>query len=236
MELGKKIATRELRRLGFQVDEIRESSGKRADLRVSDREHVYHIEVKDKFDTDDIPTARSDALYRRKDPLTHNNTISGVLRNAHRQLNDTPKIDGTFQLIWFHAETDLQWQQAFATFYGNMPVSGLFPDRHKSTVCFYFTFNASYAMPDIEALILTEGDGLHLCLNEFSDRAAEFRCTRLFELLSHGAIDPIELESSGRIIAFRANVSRKNERAVLMALKEQTGVEYVANPLTRYSF
>lgn len=236
MEHSKRIAIRELTRLGFKVDEIPETADKRADLCASDGEHTYHIEAKDKFDSDIIPAASQDDLYRRKDPLTHTNTISGVLRKAHTQLKGTPKADGTFQLIWFHAESSLQWHQAFATFYGAMSVSALYPNRDKSGWCFYFTFNASFTMPDVEALILTEGNGLHLCLNEFSPRRDEFRATRLYKAWSVGEFDPDKMEATGQIIRCRSTVSRKNEADVIKALKEQTGIDFVGNPLIRYSF
>lgn len=236
MEYSKKIAIRELIGLGFTVDEIPESSSKRADLCVTDGQHVYHVEAKDKFDSDDIPAASQDDFYRRKDKLTHNNTISGVLRDAHKQLKGTPNVDGAFKLIWFHAEASLQWQQAFATFYGTMPVSGLYPNRDNGGWCFYFTFNASFQMPDVEALILTEGNGLHLCMNEFSPRRNDFKATRLYKAFCSGEIDPDKLEATGQIIRCRSTGSRKNEADVIKALKEQTGVDFVANPLTRYSF
>lgn len=236
MEYSKQIAIRELTGRSFRVDEIPETTSKRADLCVTDGQHVYHVEAKDKFDSDDIPAASQDDFYRRKDPLTHTNTISGVLRDAHSQLKGTPKTDGTFQLIWFHAQSDLQWQQAFATFYGTMPVSALYPNRDKSTVCFYFTFNAAFAMPDVEALLLSQGLGLHICMNEFSPRRKEFKSTRLYNVLSGGEIDPDKLEATGEIIRCRSKVSRKNQADVIMALKEQTGVDFVATPLTRYSF
>jgi hypothetical protein len=236
VERSKLIAIAELSRIGFQVDEIPECASKRADLRVADGERVYHIECKDKFDASDIPNAGAGEFFRRKDPLTHNNTISGVLHKAHGQLRETPKTEGTFQLIWLHAETDLQWRQVFATFYGNVPLSALYPHRDKSTECFYFKNSAAFAMPDVEALILTEGLALHICLNEFSARRTEFLATRLFQTLSSGAIDPVTLETDGKIIRLRSNVSRKDEQVVIAALKAQTGIDFVPIPLTRYSF
>jgi hypothetical protein len=236
MEYSKRLAIAELRRLGFEVDEIPCGTGKRADLRVNDGTHAYHIEAKDKFESLDIPTASQGELYRRKDPITHNNTVSGVLRDAQKQLSQTPKADATFQLIWFHAGSDLQWRLAFATFYGHMHLSAVWPRDAKSAECFYFTYNVAHSMPDVEALILTEGDGLHLCLNEFSPRRDEFRSSRLYEVFSVGEIDPVAMETAGKIIACRADISRKNPQDVLRALKEQTGVDYVPIALTRYSF
>lgn len=236
MEYSKRLAIAKLRRLGFEVDEIPRGMEKRADLHVNDGTHTYHIEAKDKFESQDSPAASQDDLYRRKDPLTHNNTISGVLRDAQKQLSQTPKKNATFQLIWLHAGSDLQWRLAFATFYGHMHLSARWPRGAKSVECFYFTYNAAHLMPDVEALILTEGEGLHLCLNEFSPRRDEFRSSRLYEVFSEGEIDPVAMEAAGKIIACRENISRKNPRDVLRALKEQTGVDYEPITLTRYLF
>lgn len=236
MEYSKRLAKAELRCLGFEVDEIPCATGKRADLHVKDGTHVYHIEAKDKFESQDIPAASQDDLYWRKDPITYNNTISGVLRDARKQLSQTPKTDATFQLIWFHAESSLQWRLAFATFYGHQHLSAIWPRDAQSAECFYFTYCAAHSMPDVEALILTEGDSLHLCMNEFSRRRDEFRSSRLYEVFSVGQIDPVAMESTGKIIACRANIPRKNPQDVLRVLKEQTGVDYVPITLTRYSF
>lgn len=236
MEYSKRLAEAELRRLGFEVEEISRATGKRADLRVKDGTHVYHIEAKDKFDSQNIPAASQDGIYRREDQLTYNNTIGGVLRDAHKQLNQTPKADATFQLIWFHAESDLQWRLAFVTFYGHQYLRAVWPLGAKYVQCFYFTYCAAHSMPDVEALILTEGDSLNLCMNEFSRRRDEFRSSRLYEVFSEGQIDPVAMETAGEIIACRTNISRKNPQDVLRVLKEQTGVDYEPFSLTRYSF
>jgi hypothetical protein len=236
MEYSKRLAKAELRRLGFEVDEIPTGTGKRADLYVNDGTHTYHIEAKDKFESQDIPAANQGEFYRRKDPITQNNAISEVLRNAQEQLNQTPKTDATFQLIWLHAESDLQWRLAFATFYGHQHLRAVSPRSAKSAECFYFTYCAAPLMPDVEGLILTEGDGLHLCMNEFSRRRDEFRSSRLYEVFSVGQIDPVAMEAAGKIIACRTNIARKNPADVLRVLKKQTGVDYVPITLMRYIF
>lgn len=236
MEYSKRLAKAELSRLGFEVNEIPLATGKRADLHVKDGTHAYHIEAKDKFESQNIPAASQDDFYRREDPLTYNNTISGVLRHAHKQLNETPKADAPFQLIWVHAGSDLQWRLAFVTFYGHQYLRAVWPRGAKCVKCFYFTYYAAHSMPDVEALILTEGNSLNLCMNEFSRRRDEFRSSRLYEVFSEEQIDPVAMETAGEIIACRVNISRKNPQDVLRVLKEQTGVDYEPFTLTRYSF
>ncbi|REK08662.1 MAG: hypothetical protein DWQ37_20200, partial [Planctomycetota bacterium] len=224
MEYSKRIASLELSRLGFHVDEIPEGSDKRADLCVKDDAHTYYIEAKEKFTADESPEQRQER-YARGDywrpvaQLAPNNTVSGVLRDAHGQLRQTPKPDSAFQLVWYHADSDLQWQLAFATFYGYMHLSATWPPEAESAECFYFTFSAAYAMPDVEALLLSEGDGLHMCMNEFSPRREEFRSSRLFNVFSLGQLDPVSMEASGEIIACRSSVSRKNPNDVVKSLR-----------------
>jgi hypothetical protein len=52
MEDGKQIAKQVLVKLGFQVDEIETGERRTADLRVTG-ESVYHIEVKDKLESEE---------------------------------------------------------------------------------------------------------------------------------------------------------------------------------------
>jgi len=155
-----------------------------------------------------------------------------------------------FQLIWFHADgidADTKYRQAMATFYGQVALSprwdgkANWQDWKKSQpdtlpTCFYFDYAASYAMPTVEALILTDRTQLQLCLNEFSIRLNEFRasafCQRVYEL--GGLLDPIDLAAQRKVIVCRATITRKDDNAIALALQEQTGVLYMPIRLTRY--
>jgi hypothetical protein len=246
MEEGKQLAIAFLSEHGFDVKPIPEGKDKTADLHVSDGESNFLIEVKDKWEGEEVAEDRRDQLgrgeiYYQDDPLSYSNRISGVLREAQKQLDRTPKCEGTFQLVWFHAtgvDADLIYRQAFATFYGIMDLIPLSPrDRNSTDTCFYFRHNEAFNMPDVEALILTDKGQLQVCLNEFSARNKEFRqtqlCRKLFDL--GGVIDPVALASRGEIIAFKTRISRKNEQEIIKALQEQTGTLYTSIILNRHA-
>ena len=244
MEPSKALAKQILSNLGFRVEEIPEGNSRSADLAISDDTSAYHLEVKEKFESPSVATKRQECLargdiYKQDDPLAHDNRISAILRDAQNQLDDTPNEADAFQLIWFHAtgvDADLKYRQAFATFYGQVPLMTLKP--RSDTMCFYFDYSTAFAMPTIEALILTDHKTLQVCLNEFSHRADEFRRTtfyRRFRDLDH-VIDPLSLAAEGEIIACRAGIPRKNDEEVCRALREQTGVLYTTIRLKRHSY
>ncbi len=246
METAKELANQVFSALGFSVDEIPLRRGRSADLRIADESNVYHVEVKEKFESAEDAKVRTDALitgeiFAEESPLWHDNRISGILRDAGKQLDQTPKTPGTFQLIWFHAhgiDADLKGRQAFATFYGDVPISPRWPNHALPTIhCFYFDYSAALAMPTVEALIISERDSFQFCLNVESARTEEFRKTKLFKDLQdrNAVFDPLVLESSGELVFFRSSIPRKSDDDTAAALKEQTGIAYSAIRMKRYS-
>jgi hypothetical protein len=245
-EIGKAIAIRELKRFGFHVDEVPVDRGQTADLLVSDKESKYLIEVKDKSESDSLATEMAESfkrgeLHESSSPLAYNNRISGVLRKAQKQLDDTAKEAGTFQLIWFHAtgiDADLKYRQAFATFYGQVYLRAPYGQTAPDFGCFYWDYSDSFKMPTIEALILTDKNQLQFCVNEYSIRNAEFRQTKLFRILAEvdGIIDPMEWQAKGLVIALRSEIPRRNDFEIGKALEKQTGILYSATRLDRHTF
>ena len=257
MEAGKEFVIRVLSRVfGYEAEEILTGAGRRADLRIADVESVYHIEVKEKCESVELAAKRtavlaSGELYQQSDELAHDNRISGIIRDASKQLDQTPKDDGTFQLIWFHAngvDADAKTRQAMATFYGQVALSPQWDGSDINTwrgsqpatlpTCFYFDYATSHTMPTVEGLFISDAKGLQLCLNEFSLRSKEFResalCRTAVELRC--VCDPVALADRGEIIACRFKLPRKDDNETARALKEQTGVLYSPIRLTRHSY
>lgn len=245
MEVGKSFAIKILSNAGFQVKDIPVSVQRTADLLVTDNEANYLIEVKEKVESVEQAEERrailnSGELYEQSDLLARDNTISGILRSAQKQLDASEKAEGTYQLIWFHAtgvDADLKYRQAFSTFYGHVDLIPMNPRSSDNPPCFYFDYCAAVQMPTVDALILTDNTQLQLCLNEFSDRAKEFQetpfCRKFAEM--DGVIDPVSMASKGSIIACRAMIPRKNDDEIAKALQEQTGVLYSPIRLTRHA-
>jgi hypothetical protein len=245
MEPGKALAMQVFSSLGFRAEEVPVSTGQTADLLVTDSESRYLVEVKDKEESEVLAAERREALSRdgvfdQSDPLKYNNSISSVFRKAQKQLISTPKTPDTFQLIWFYAtgiDADAKYRQAFATFYGQVYLSALHPAKQETVGCFYFDYAASFEMPTVEALILTDGKNPQFCLNEFSHRAADFRESGLFKKFAEldAVVDPIAWAANGLIVPCGVTVARRNDDEILKAMKEQTGILYTVIRLTRYT-
>jgi hypothetical protein len=242
MEDGKRIAKQVLAKLGFQVEEIETGKVRTADFRVTG-ESIYHVEVKDKLESEEQAEKRrktlaTGELYEQMDPLAYNNRIRGIFRDAREQLNATPKAPGTFQLIWFQAtgiDADTKYRQAFATFYGYVHLSPRYPHNHLPTIeCFFFDYNAAFDMPDIEALIVCDGKQLQVCVNQHAPRADEFRKSDLARAFGE-IYDPAVLEADGNAILCRFDGPRNDENVTRRALQEQTGIDYAPIRLNRYA-
>lgn len=98
--------------------------------------------------------------------------------------------------------------------------------------------NLAYEMRDVDALILTHGNEIQVCLNEFANRADEFRESELCQTyMPIGVVfDPRAAVASGEYVACTAGI-RKNPDAVLHALEIQTGIRYRLTPtLKRFTF
>lgn len=228
----KEFATDLLATIGLRVDSVPCGSDRSADLIASDENSRYLIELKEKLDQHTEPEisqfSRGEVVTRSV-PTTYNNRISAILRDGRDQLNESAKSLAAFRLVWFHAsgfDADLRHKQAFNTFYGRVHLLPIFPAGGEITQCFYFDYSEAWSMPTVDAMILTDGAGLQLCLNEFSARHREFRSSSLCHLLAQGLVDPRELERQGQILAFRQRCSRTEEAEILRALAEETGVKY----------
>lgn len=234
MEFAKKDAYKILSAIGCLVSEIPEADERRADLRAVDRSSSYIIEVKHKLDDFELLRDHSERMANgevvlRSEPLSRNNRIDAIFKSAQEQLEKTPRSADEFRLIWFYADgidRNLHWKRAFATFYGFVQLVALDPPSNNIADCFYFDFSAAWAMPGVDAMVLSDASQLQLCLNEFSNRIDDFTRTDFYRRLSSGVVDPRNLCAKDSIIALRSDVSRKHEDIVLKALHNQTGVRY----------
>jgi hypothetical protein len=233
-EIARRIAKQELERHGIRVDEIPRGEGKTADLLATDNESKYLIEAKDRNDNPAVDKRRQEhfaagKMFINSDPVSYDDNVCKSLREARKQLNETHKEPGTFQLVWFHGaalDAEHKFRRIFKTFYGHSwlcPVEG-----GDSVHCLYFYFNLAHEMRDVEALILTFGNDIRVCLNEFAQRIDEFRDSELCQMYSGLGVvyDPKEMVASGEYIACTADMSRKDPQAMLDALEVQTGIRY----------
>jgi len=245
MEPTKEFALKVLRNLGLDASEIPVCDEKRADLKATDGEVTYLIEVKEKLDNPDgarYETWKSGQteIRVRVDSHSRTSSIANKLNEARQQLDSTPSLPDTFRVIWMHVHgthVRSRARQALCTFYGLVhliPHSGKQVPMH----CFYFDYNTAFDMPTVHGLMLIENDEPLLCLNEFAHNESNFRHSSLVQEFSqHGAVyDPIERVKSGQAIALRSNVPRKDEAVVLEELHRETNDHYSVLRMNQYSY
>lgn len=208
---------------GFSLQKIKESnvSGeKRADYLIQDEESDYLCEVKDKLDdTDDLreffEELKSGKVVGRKTPIDITPSISKKIREARKQIQQTPARENTFNIVWFYAtgqHPDLKEEQLLTTLYGRHHIFEL--DNPNLTYCYHFTFNLFYELRDIVAVISSKESEERLCLNSFSDQYEAFKKTKLYGCFGDAVIDPLEQERKGEVYIADCDIGRKDEQAV----------------------
>lgn len=90
-------------------------------------------------------------------------------------------------------------------------------------------------MPSVDAMVVTDGKSLQLCLNEFSPRVSRLAKTNLCRRCSGAVVDPRQVISEGSSIGLYSEVSRRDEEVVLAELQRTTGVLFTALRPTRHS-
>ncbi len=223
--------------MGFNVEAIPETNEKRADLLASDAEARYIIEIKHKFE--DQSLAREDAarmargeVVTRSESTGHRKRIIAILKHGRKQLDATPAARDAFRLLWFFtdgADHDLLQDQAYSTFYGRVYLVPKEPPESEDKECFYFDYSAACSMPSVDGMILANNSGLLLCLNEHSERYADFRETSLCQQFAaeKAVIDPVVLRANGKILACTSTGPRKDDNELLDELRTQTGILYI---------
>lgn len=243
MEIAKQHAFELLTALGCAVTDIPVANSleaksphpRRADLRAVDSSASYVVEVKHK--TDDVAFYRNHAqrlasgeVVARSGPLWRNNRIDAILKDGRDQIDKTPTSRNDFRLIWFFADgidRVLHRKRVFASFYGFVQLLALAPPAEHIVDCFYFDFSAAWSMRSVDAMVLTDGIDISLCLNEFSRNITTFRESGICKQLTDAIVDPVRLRNDKRILAiYRDDLSRKCEARVLDELQTMTGVRY----------
>jgi len=166
----------------------------------------------------------------REDRIGINNTISGILRDARKQLDETPAPPGAFHLIWFHVEgidLDLHWQRMHHTFYGAVQLLPLDPPGSPID-CYYFDYAFAWNLRTVDAVVLSSAKELQLLVNDSADRLTGFRQTALYSYFAaqNAAIDLGIASVQHKHLICSTDVPGRKEEEVLAAMQRQTGVKY----------
>jgi hypothetical protein len=243
-EYSKLVATTWLNTFGLTVEEISTASERRADLKARDVDAEYLIEVKEKIDTgnhshfSESPLTETHSVLIRSDEHKRLDRLDNILRDGQKQIVSTPEHERCFNLIWVHFDgphADMAARRLLYTFYGIADLCAR-QQNAPGINCLYFDFNAAFAMPNINAVVVCEKRELQIAINEFATNVDSFRRTAFVQKFGNAKYDPLDFENDESKIVLRSNIPRKNENDVLAEVKRQTGVDYYRVTLNRYTF
>jgi hypothetical protein len=220
-----------LKRLEFVVDLIEEAPDqKRADLRATDANASYLIEVKTRLGSDFEANLSEHGFAESFVTLAYANAVSSQVEDAVRQLSETLSHPEEFQLLWYQNLDQDECERVVKTLYGIVTVirpGGV--SGAESIDCFYLTFSEFFRYPQVVGAVLAHQNGGVLFPNHLAPAYARFRTSRLFQVFhEHEAVqDGLALESRGAVYIADCPGSRKveNRPKLLAYVQEKYGVQ-----------
>jgi hypothetical protein len=212
----------------------RQNDEKRPDLAARFGNELYLIEHKIKGDNPDERRAEAAELENSKvitraKPLQPRSTLSGILEGALSQIEAHPDASTAFKVIWIR--TWGVWAEAnedslLKGLYGSQHVFDPDAEDRKMKDCLYLYFADFQRFREIDAVIVSDGEGLRILVNEFSPRYPALMQGHLVSRFSRGVYDPRALAVSGEVYSlWDHNGDRRNRIAVLEELAARLGVE-----------
>lgn len=169
-------------------------------------------------------------------PLVRNETLSGLVRNASRQLSSSSELPHDYRLIWFtatgvHAEG--KYEQFMATLYGHTNILEMNASGYRR--CYFFR-NADLFRRStvIDGAIAAHTDGksisTKLCLNPLSPRYEALRHSSVLRPFETAVEDPLKLEAEGTAFVLDSDLDRRQEGPLLAFLQDK----YKTGPLMKF--
>lgn len=215
---------------GFGVQPIPHvNSGKRADLKAMWEEEEYAVEAKGKSETsfwrELLSTAREHGMATDSLRVFPSNTVSGVIRDAHDQLEATPLGDRTFRLLWVlaaHEDGAFVLEAFEKRLFGIETLSCIALDRKGNAVieslphvkrCYFHGRSDFARFANLDAVVLSTGGTGFLCVNPISPRREALRSCRLHQIfVTHRAArDPEVEDTAGDALFIDAPVGRNGQ-------------------------
>jgi len=219
---------------GYTVHLIEEDQNdKRADLLASCETDSLIVEVKSKYDDDELFKQLHAAKAREMVPylaeIQRNNSLSSLIEEASRQIETSKFLsESAFGVLWFHPDPKLGLsdsdEQIRMTLYGGQYAFVDAPDGTQwSMPCYYTTYSDFYRYTSINAVVLHVEEGFQILPNTFSDRINDFKESRLYEDFSyHSSIwTPELLAAEGSALCLHGAIDFKDLETVRIALEKQ---------------
>lgn len=162
-------------------------------------------------------------------PLRRDETLSGLVRDASRQLRSSTNKPHTFRLMWFTAtgvRAEAKYEQFIATLYGRTNILEMNASGYRR--CYYFRHADFFRRADIiDGAIVAHTDGQsissRLCLNSLSPRFQALRQSPVLAPFGTAIEDPQALEAEGIAFILDSALDRKDERQLLAYLQRKYG-------------
>jgi hypothetical protein len=229
---------------GITVEDIPTSDikhKKEADFLVSFGRTRVLIEEKTKEDGPEYLNKRAKELeqcdiHEVMVPLVRNETLSGIIRKASKQLHSSSDKPHDFRLIWFTAtgeHAQAKYEQFMATLYGRTNILEMNAEGYRR--CYYFRnsdFFRRAAIVDGAVVAYTDGKSISvkLCLNSLSPRCAALRQSDVIAPFGNAVEDPTELETDGTAFILDCDLDRNQEGPLLAYLQ----AKYNTRPLMKF--
>jgi hypothetical protein len=226
---------------GISVEDIPTSDReqkKEADFLASFGKVRVLIEEKTKEDDLNYLSTRAKELeqggiHEETISLIRNETFSGIIRDAAKQLRSSTDKPHDFRLMWFTAtgvNAQAKYEQFMATLYGRTNIVELNADGYRR--CYYFRNSDFYrraAVVDGAVAAYVDGRSIttKLCLNSLSPRYAALRQSSVVSPFGTAVEDPADLEARGTAFVLDCDLNRKDEGPLLAYLE----TKYKTGPL-----
>lgn len=222
------IAREYLEGLGYQVEVIPTSDHdrkKEADFIASYDGHIGIVEAKLKEDDQKIAEEKEIALASGEvsiveGRLGRNETISGVIRTAAKQLSSSSDKEHDFKIISFVAtgsNARTKADQFKDTIYGSTLIINGSTYKH----CYFYRNSDFYRRRIIDgAIVGYVFDGkihLELCLNPYSNNYEKLKISSFIEPFKTAIIDPMKLERQGLAYIPDEEIERKRSSSHLLS-------------------
>jgi len=169
-------------------------------------------------------------------PLRRDETLSGLVRDASRQLRSSADKAHDFRLMWFTAtgaQAIGKYEQFMATLYGRINILEMNAPGYRR--CYYFRHADFFRRADvIDGAVVAHTDGKSisatLCLNSLSPRFQELRKSAVLHPFGTAVEDPEALEAEGTAYILDEALDRKDESRLLAYLQQK----YATGPLMKF--
>ena len=162
-------------------------------------------------------------------PIRRDETLSGLVRDASRQLRSSSDKPHDFRLMWFTAtgaQAVGKYEQFMATLYGRTNILEMNASGFRR--CYYFRHADFFRRANvIDGAVVAHTDGksitARLCLNSLSPRFQALRTSPVLGPFGTAVEDPEALELEGTAFVLDAVLDRTQEGPLLSYLQQKYG-------------